>query len=644
MMSRSETADSGPPQQIELTRRQMLQTTAAASGAAALGTGAVETPLTATQDAEAVPWVVIGVALAAGGVAGLSGFGLARLTADDIDIDEDDLSDDRDTRAWEMAYAVTEGKEELDAIIHNNADNTFSDALWSEIRDAATTGVTNGWSKQEAITEANRRIDQYATVSVLNILNWWNVMIEVLGPYFAGDFEDSNEDSYYDSSSDPLRTLSMDNPDPNQYDAWEVDGTQVGHKTADSFDFDLPMDRSSINTEELNGELPPEPQLYIPVDIAPHTEDDSNYPSDWGFPAHHAGDYGGNYEGIEARHSDFETREIKKQNKGCELHKQMKTVYSEWSNTKSQLSDYIETFYGAVSQGAVDKLGALSPMDFNRQFADADQNKRVVAELIAAGLAPPEDLGVRAQINHPDLDADDVWGRVFVQWQDGQEMDLAPGKTINSGDYEFAVFVYPGAVSGELERIALSNSGPLEIVDLSGSDLDKEASKDTTVEDDGDVLLWDEKKDGEVPSWIKNPPAGHEWILVDEDGNRLSFSGPDIEETDDGVWKLPDTSFAPGTNIKSIRAVEPITTTQPIKRVKDTSTVNEERIVERYRESRRLREQVREEINESDDVIPGPGLFGDGLPTLPGLGVVESAVVVVGGSIVSLLGLSAAAG
>jgi hypothetical protein len=616
----------------------MLQTTAAAGGAAALGTGAVETPLTATQDAEAVPWVVIGVALAAGGLGGLSGFGLARLTADDIDIDEDNLSDDRDTRAWEMAYAITEGKEELDAIIHNNADNTFSDAIWSEIRDAATTGVTNGWSKQEAISEANRRIDQYATVSILNILNWWNVMIEVLAPYLAGDFEDSNEDSYYDFNENPLRTITMSNPNADQYDPWEVDGAQIGYKTADSYEFDLPMDRSSINAEELNGEMPPEPQLYTPVNITPHTS--YNYAHDWDFPDIQ------NTEGIFARNSDLGKRYIKYRGNDCKLHQQMNVVYEEWSDAKDQLADFIETFYGAVSQGAVDKLGALSPMDFNRQFADADENKRAVAELIAAGLAPPEDLGVRAQINHPDLDANDVWGRLFIKWKDGYERDLAPGKSIDEDFYEFAMFVYPGAVSGELERIALSSGtrNELEIVDLTGSDIDKETSKDTTVEDDGDVPLWDEKKDGEVPSWIKNPPAGHEWRLVDENGNRLSFDGTDIEETEEGVYKLPGTSFDPGTNIRSIRAVEPITTTQPIKRVKDTSTVNEEEIVERYQETTRLREQIREEINESDDILPGGGLFGDGLPTLPGLGVLESAVVVGGGSILGILTLSAASG
>lgn len=631
-MSAPEIADSGPPQQIRLTRRQMLQSTAAAGGAAALGTGAVETPLTATQDAEAAVFTA-GVLLGAGAAVGLGvvgGMALQRWKSEDVEINEDDLSDDRMTQTYEVATLINDGFDDYRTISDNEFDpqynstsNTFNDAAWSELRTTAVRGIQEDWSPAKAKRRAGQKVDKQATRFFLNHIQLWNRRVEAFYPYMADDINDSNKDTIFTENEYQEDTaIRNDSIDPSSVSKWEgvsVDDNLVGIKTTA---FDLPWDPTKF--EKWDRE---DVAVYVPWNLRPPLPD--KFLED-------GVDSPGLKGKIKVKHDDYETIKPYRYNRG--FGKYLNKMASDHTQIKSDLNTYIDTVYDAVSQGAVSEIQALSPRDLVQEFAGANEMERETAELAAAGLYSPKEAGgVMAKVTHPDLTAESLWGRLFVRFRDGDEKTIEPGTKIEEYEYQMAYLIYQDRTSNEPETALLDGSHTLEVLDVSGEGVDQGENVDKNTEEDGTVPIWNPEQDGETPAWIKKPPAG-ETIVVETEKGSYYFDPESIKQRDDGTYVIPDTQISPGERIKKIRAVGRLDYVQPIDNVPDPTTVDQARLTDRYDNISYFRDKVREETTRG-----GGGVGGDWINEIIGFfggiknAVIAAVVAVVGASVVGAL-------
>jgi len=616
----------------------MLQTTAAAGGAAALGTGAVETPLTATQEAEGAIFTAgfLAGSAAAIGAGFVAGVAFERITSDDVSIDEDDLSNSRETQTWEIATAITQGKRDYDLIAdrefgESNNGNSFKDSAWSEVRTLAVEGKKKGWSKSETKRKAGQEVDRQAVRMAMNHIQLWNRKVELFAPYIAEDMNDANKDVIYhqdaQSNDTPVRTYSFD---PSTYDGWEgwkIDDTLVGMKWTG--EHQLPFDPTNFDGWE-QGDV----ELYCPLDMSPIP----GALNDW-FPNGSTG-VG---EMLEVKHQDYGEKmllecDYERYNNGIIPY--LRHLDREHRNVKSDISTYVDTFYDAVAQGTIDAVDAISPSDLVEEFASGSESERVTAELAAVGLSTPGDVGIQAEISHRGLEADRLWGRLFVRWQDGEEKDLEPGTTIPSGSYNMAYFQYVDQATGKPQVELLSGYyGDLEILDLAGKDVDRGENIDKNVEEDGDIPVWHPDKDGETPSWIKNPPAGEKIVVRTPEGTH-QFDPSLLKQRDDGTYILPDTGVAPGRQIDRIKTVKKLPYQQPYDYVKSPSNVDESRVEQRYVNIGKLREQIREEVFGGGG---GGGAGGDWISQIIGFfggmknAVIAAVIAVVGASVIGAL-------
>jgi hypothetical protein len=610
----------------------MLQSTAAAGGAAALGTGAVETPLTATQDAEAAVFTA-GVLLGAGAAVGLGvvgGMALQRWKSEDVEINEDDLSDDRMTQTYEVATLINDGFDDYRTISDNEFDpqynstsNTFNDAAWSELRTTAVRGIQEDWSPAKAKRRAGQKVDKQATRFFLNHIQLWNRRVEAFYPYMADDINDSNKDTIFTENEYQEDTaIRNDSIDPSSVSKWEgvsVDDNLVGIKTTA---FDLPWDPTKF--EKWDRE---DVAVYVPWNLRPPLPD--KFLED-------GVDSPGLKGKIKVKHDDYETIKPYRYNRG--FGKYLNKMASDHTQIKSDLNTYIDTVYDAVSQGAVSEIQALSPRDLVQEFAGANEMERETAELAAAGLYSPKEAGgVMAKVTHPDLTAESLWGRLFVRFRDGDEKTIEPGTKIEEYEYQMAYLIYQDRTSNEPETALLDGSHTLEVLDVSGEGVDQGENVDKNTEEDGTVPIWNPEQDGETPAWIKKPPAG-ETIVVETEKGSYYFDPESIKQRDDGTYVIPDTQISPGERIKKIRAVGRLDYVQPIDNVPDPTTVDQARLTDRYDNISYFRDKVREETTRG-----GGGVGGDWINEIIGFfggiknAVIAAVVAVVGASVVGAL-------
>jgi len=620
----------------------MIQTMAAGGAAAAVGTGSIPySELSYSQEADAA---VVSLGMLAGGAAlvgigAIAGVKLQRWRSGDADIDQDDLSDDKETQIYEVATIINEGYQGNFKDISNyeygdSASDTstgFEDAAWSEIRTIAARGIDEGWTKAKVKRRAGQMVDKQATRFVLNHIQLWNRRVEAFAPYMATDIQDTNDDCvrYEDDNSNNswIRDESLDPSTFAGWESYEVDGTLVGMKSTNKLD--LPWDHTKFDKWGDDEDI----EILTAWDIGPNipyrfAQDDlDSMPTS-----------SGNYT-ISTTHSDYSETQVF--HSSGPITQYLNSVAQTYQEITDDLSNYVDNVFAAVAQGDVTGLDLLSPRDLTQQFAGADEMSRTTAELAAVGLnSPAEAGGVMAKVSSYSLSTDSLWGRLFIRFKDGSEKTIQPGTTINGNDYQIAYLLYQNQATEEPETHTFT--GNFEILDVSGEGVDQGENVDKNVEDDSDIPIWNPDTDGEPPEWIKNPPADKTIVVETPDGT-YQFDPEKIQQGDDGTYRIPS-SIDPGTNIKRVRSVGKLEYFQPIGRVKDPNNVDSERLTERFREITRFRDKVDEEVVSDGGGLFDGGLFDGGLPTLPGLGVLESGVVVVGGSILSLLGLSAAAG
>jgi hypothetical protein len=615
-------------------RRTFLKTVGAGAGAATVGTGAIDSPLTATQDADAAV-VSLGM-LAAGtalvGIGAIAGVKLQRWRSGDADINEDDLSDDKETQIYEVATIINEGyKGNFNDIANyeygdsnSGASTGFEDAAWSEIRTMAARGIDEGWTKAKTKRRAGQMVDKQATRFVLNHIQLWNRRVEAFAPYMATDIQDTNDDcvKYRDDNSNDswIRDESLD-PSTSGWEPYEVDGTLVGMKSTNKLD--LPWDHTKFDKWGDDEDI----EILTAWDIGPgiptrfRQDDLDSMPTSYGGFS------------ISTTHSEYSRTQVF--HSLGPTNEYLNSVSQTYREITDDLSNYIDNVFAAVAQGDVTGLDLLSPRDLTQQFAGADEMSRTTAELAAVGLhSPAEAGGVMAKVSGYSLSADSLWGRLFIRFREGSQKTVQPGTSITGNDYQIAYLLYQNQATGEPE--AHTFTGNFEILDVSGEGVDQGENVDNNVEDDSDIPIWNPDTDGEPPEWIKNPPADKTIVVETPDGT-YQFDPGKIQQGDDGTYRIPS-NIDPGTNIKRVRSVGQLEYFQPIGRVKDPNNVDSERLTERFRNITRFRDKVDEEV-----VSGGGGVGGDWINQIISFfggiknAVVAAVVVVVGASAIGAL-------
>lgn len=655
-----------------LTRRTMLKATAGAGAVGAVGSGSLDA-LDPVGEAEAIPPVAIGAAAA--GVGYAAGVYVSEFFSETQDVDHSQVIEDQIYQSVSAAVSTQDHTEEWDLFINRSEQATpYANTAWSEIRTAVAKARVNGKTETEAFAKAQTALDAQTARSVANLAGSWSAFLKASLPSIATDIEYSSgtlQAKGYDNLNSTWWTGSLKSPISSDVDAIATDM----NTTVEVISADVPdsSDQSQTVTVDALTKYPlPDmvPALNDPngileerylrevalssanpagivgtIYISPFAEE---FAEDVSYDIFNSTNLGGGNGGtshgeILLNHSTYDTLiayETKK------LHSVYQVIESAYNTISGDLSTYVSNLYAAFAEGAVDPQSIIGPSELYSQFATADEQQRLTAELIAVGASvPKEQISLQAKVSHPDLVADSKWGVFYPIWAEGTtSRDVTPG-TIPSADYDMAYLGFPAADTGEWTTRTLSGSSDLQVLDIepTGESITVPEPPDAAGTN-GAVEVWNPDVDGEIPDPIKYPKDHADWSAIVV-GATDTVSAPltDLVKQDDGTYTLESSALPEGQAIEEIRVQPNPTYTQASEPVTDPTTVDSQTVEDRAT----IYADLLEQIEALEDDGGGGGLFDFGggglfdfsvdLPSIPGLTAAQSAIV----AVLGLAGLSA---
>jgi len=313
-------------------------------------------------------------------------------------------------------------------------------------------------------------------------------------------------------------------------------------------------------------------------------------------------------------------------------------IHQEYAQIQNNMSSVVDSTVNGLEQGTIELTEVLSGRDLLEDYDPNTQRGQLHREAMAIGMDMPGDPGFQAKISHPDLAADSLWADLYLRLSSSSNLTVTGPMTIPQSDYEHALIGYTGQSSGNYQQQTLdSSSGDLEILELETTD-QVVRQVDRTVGENGTVTLAPAESDT-TPDPLANPdPKFDSWGLNIYAADGSNFSGTVGDAyVEDGHWKV-DTNLSQGLSVDRINYVPnsefvPTSVWTPDGGGYDVNVA--EKIIERRR---KINEKIEEEFN--DGIVGGSPDIDIGIPTIPGLGVIESAVVV----ILAFVGLNAASG
>jgi len=625
-----------------MNRRQMIKTVGAGAGVVALGSG-VAPPLSSTATVQATGPCVEAVT----GIGWWSGLrSYPNSVAECLDNETGDVDEDEELseQIWLAADSVSDGREDFETEINaqyaSAQSSPYANKAWSEIRVRVAQARLEGKSESEATDEASQALDIQTARSVINTVEKWNSGIAALDEQIGYTIDEGlNGTLYWDTNYDTILTRRSPSDD------WVtgVSGTGDGsgnyffHKT----DVTLPtsLDNLDDREEELKMILPQWDNTEQTVDGVVGVGDGTmQFFDDNLDPEQYA---------LIASDNDLGTITVIDPQLYYDVLNAIDTAYS---NIKNDLSDYVSTLYDSFEEGTLDPATIISPQDLYDQFATAPEQQRMTAELLAVGAAHPGgNVGYRAKVSHSDLQDPPQWGVLYPLWAEGTtEKTIESGLTIPASEYKMAYLGFEAADTGEWTvRLLDSGSGDLEILETEDTDDDIISDReDQTAGTNGKVTVWDtapveEGGHGESPDPLKYPNDHGDWFIEIRGAQNLSthaMTEPNIEQGDNGqdVYVLDSTGLNEGELIESVALKGKATYTQTSRYVSDPTTIDSEELEKQLQ----IYQDLKEAIEQLESGIGGGGFFDGGLPSLPGLGFIESVIVV----ILAIFGLNAASG
>ncbi|PSP92306.1 hypothetical protein BRC87_00470 [Halobacteriales archaeon QS_4_66_20] len=316
-------------------------------------------------------------------------------------------------------------------------------------------------------------------------------------------------------------------------------------------------------------------------------------------------------------------------------------IYDEYDQIGSNLNSVVNDTVNGLEEGTIELSQVISGDTLLDEYDPNDQRGQLHREAMAVGMEMPGEPGFQAKVSHPDLSADSLWVDLFLRLADGVDLTVSGPMTIPAADYDHALIGYAGQASGEYQYRTLdSGSGDLEILQLETTDQEVR-EVDKTVGEGGTVVLAP-TEDENTPMPLAEPdPKYDSWgisVYAADDSSWGGTVGDAYTMDQDGteVWAV-DTSLSQGLAVERIHY-------NPDSTFKNTSVwtpdgsgysvTDAETTIE-------FRRALNEAIDQAfSDAFGGGGFFDGGLPSLPGLGFIESVIVV----ILAIFGLNAASG
>ena len=666
-----------------MNRRQMMKTVGAAGGLAAVGVGAGPKQMQLAQRSEAIAPAVAIVGL--GIAAGVGIYTVDKVFSGGGSVDETAIAENE---VHAVASGIASQRASLRDSIRSElvepqvTKNAFAKSAFNEIEAAAAKEFVDG-NGSEAQNAAEKALDRQYTIALWNALQGWNSAIigseEEPGLIAAAALSANEGTGQFSGQYAPATTngtnskngisslAELTGPDDSNWynsgsmwqDIPEIDLKAVEAGKTDNgyvgWKFQIQQDIFPVKPSNIE-ELPIEDGN--PVEVYSISFTDSFDSNRCPFPA---GDWFWNavdtsssprsaIPNYKITHPDRDTTNPMD---GFITYDELQAIYSSRQQLLTDLTDYIDTLDQALAEGTIEPANIISPSAAMEEFGEADSQSGFAARLAFSGIPTPDDLSYKAKVQHPDIQSEDgLWGTLFIAFVDQQTADntnVSAGTTIPAADYRQAYLGIYREDNGNWDEILLTSKADegtdqaLEILDVDGTtDVEPWApvEEESTAGANGKVVVWDEETMGEAPDQIRYPADHDGWTVTVEGAATQSSHGvseveaPGEEETQ---WVLPSTNLAEGEAIEEIRISGPVKYRQPVDYVQNPGNVNEEKIENRLDGTQRLIEEIRELENSGVGVGVGPDID---IPTIPGLGVIESAVVV----ILAFAGLNAASG
>jgi hypothetical protein len=637
----------------------MLQAGAAGAGAAALGTGAVadSSPVSPTGRSSALgdctKWAT-GISL----FGGLSGW------SSDVQgclLDSADVSEDLNAESYvyNIAAAIegqragsTGDRREIEQDFGNSptGQSSYAQSAASTAIGEAAMATLEGESNK-ALNRADQALREQTTRSIINLVEMWNSAI----------IEMQERGAFVEEVEEGAGVLGMSNnnqgisalTESDTGDGWEpVDGSspenENGH-LVHKWTFDssaLPADPTNLDGRDQPLELYAVPHYHD--SYGEHVLPIPDYSTDWFSSINESST--NSVMGGRNLFANYSNGDEIYWLKGIMLETAIGQIKTEYDNLTSELSTVVDETVNGLEQGTIEPEDVLTTEQLVESYDPNNRRSAFHRQAMAVGMEMPGDVGFQAKISHPDLAGDSLWGDLVLKTSNNSDLQIQGPTTIPASDYSHALLGYTGEVSKEYQYATLrseddnGNSQPLEILEIQTSESEVVESPDTTVEADGAVTLAPTDSE-QTPTPLAEPdPKYDQWGLtvVAGEGSTSTQTVGDAY-TEDGYWKVK-TNLSEGLSVEEIRYTQPSTFKDTSIYTPGATEYNVDEAINQIDVRRKVNEAIEEEFNS----VVGGGLFDggllDGLPTIPGLGVLESAAVVAGGSILTVFGLSAASG
>ena len=624
---------------LQMSRRQMIKTVGAGAGVAAVGSGALSSSST-TGTVRALPEIAeaLGPTTAFGGLQMIENW-----LGGSADVDEDQNTVDY---VWNTANTIaslrsgpTGDRTEIQNEFIDAADgqSAFAEASGSAVVSAAARKTFEGES-DKAEQAAQDALNEHATRSIINICEMWNSahlrMIES-----GALVEDYEEDTGVVKTENgtalqPVTKANLDDPwkvvegtSPEGSDGYLVHKVQLPAS-------DLPMDPTNLEGREKQLEVysvsveNSTPQLniiYQPVGGTAPADTWFNEISNGGT---------GNYTKENLRAQDNDLGDIT----WVDAKKHRLTIdqiASEYTSISNDLSSVVDETVQGLEQGDIEPSDVLTGESLLKEYDPNSDREQLAREMMAIGMDMPGDPAFQAKVSHPSLEADSLWGDLYIRLSTDSDVSINGPMTLPSADYSHALIGYTGSASGDYITQVLPGNSDLEILEIETQD-QQVVEVEKTVGENGTVPLAPAESE-DTPEPLADPdPKFDEWGLGVFAADGSSWKGTVGDAYIDGdTWKV-DTSLSQGLTVERIHYNPPSTFKRTSYWTPGGSTYDVETTEKVIERRRKLNEAIEEEFSS---VIGGGGFFDD-LPSLPGLGVIESAVVV----ILAIFGLNAASG
>ncbi|OIB57430.1 twin-arginine translocation signal domain-containing protein [Natrialba sp. SSL1] len=630
-----------------VSRRGFLERSAIAGGALITLSAAgdrVAPKYSPIGQVQAIPPAAIGFYLASGAAAGIT-TGSILWHEPGTDLDPEDVLEDQ---LYEAAASVADGREAFVDEMEQEflgpddpQDTPYGRVAWQEIRAAAVRAIVDGGSQEDAVDAAHDALDKQTTRSVINIVERRNTGLNALVQQLTLDVEESiGVFEHVEFESGNTRGLALSTASEEE-DVENIDWLRPieASQTEDAADDEFVMYEWKVDLPVDPTELEGRDEPLWEIGLGHTSGSDSLYgaavETEWAQNWDEYGIHTDDSYSLVAEHSDLgETTVLDTGEITSEVLAVVETAYTD---IRGDVQTYVSNLYDGVQQGAIDPADVLSSQDIVDEFGDSDDQARVAAELLAIGANVPDSASYRATISHPDLQADELEGLLYPQF-DGEAMNLRSGMTLESEDYRMAYFGYESAVDDGFETTTLSGEEALEIHSVSG--LEDEISIEDEYEPeagvDGEVILW---TGSGAPEPITDSAEHDGWQIV-VTGETTDHVADVSEAVEDGEqWILETTDLAEGEAIESVEVVPSVEYSRSIDYVADPTEVDGDETIERMEN---LREQV-DDLEEAleDDSSPGLTFPDDPFETtggvLAGIAIIGAAIAVVVGVVTNLL-------